>query len=149
MIKNLLDQSAIIPILIPTVLGALLGALLASYLPVTILKPVLLGSMLVIALITLVKPSVIAPPAGTLPYHLRERPGAAAGLFLAGLYGGFVQAGVGFMLIAALAGGLRYDMLEPRLKTTAASLQIILFTTKELLVWERNATVRMLDGIRE
>ena len=33
-------------------------------------------------------------------------------LFYAGVYGGFVQAGVGFVLIAALAGGLRYDLVR-------------------------------------
>ena len=33
-------------------------------------------------------------------------------LFGAGVYGGFVQAGVGFILIAALAAGLRYDLVR-------------------------------------
>jgi len=107
-----LDQSAILPILVPTVLGALMGALLASYLPVFILKPVLLGCMIAIAVVTLFRPDVIAPPPGTVPHRLSDRPSAGAGLFLAGLYGGFVQAGVGFMLIAALAGGLRYDLVR-------------------------------------
>ena len=31
---------------------------------------------------------------------------------MAGVYGGFVQAGVGFILILALAGGLRYDLVR-------------------------------------
>lgn len=106
------DSQAIGPILVPTLLGALGGSLAASYLPVFILKPVLLGSMLVIAIITLFKPAIIAPPPGTIPFQLRDRPMAFVGLFLAGVYGGFVQAGVGFMLIAALAGGLRYDLVR-------------------------------------
>ncbi len=92
-----LDSQAIGPILVPTLIGALCGSLIASYLPVAALKPVLLGSMILIALITLFKPSVVAPPAGTIPYKLRQRPAAIVGLFCAGLYGGFVQAGVGFI----------------------------------------------------
>lgn len=105
-----LDSSAILPVLMPTSSGALCGAVAASYLPVAILKPVLLGSMVSIALIMLLKPGMVAPPAGTVILTLKEKPSAAAALFLAGVYGGFVQAGVGFMLIAALAGGLRYDL---------------------------------------
>jgi uncharacterized membrane protein YfcA len=107
-----LESRAIGPILVPTLLGALFGSLAASYLPVFVLKPVLLGSMILIALITLLKPSVVAPAAGTVPFSLKERPSAFVGLFLAGIYGGFVQAGVGFILIAALAGGLRYDLVR-------------------------------------
>ncbi|MDP7145686.1 MAG: sulfite exporter TauE/SafE family protein [Pseudomonadales bacterium] len=107
-----LDSSAIVPVLIPTSSGALCGALLASYLPVFVLKPVLLVSMVAIALIMLTKPDMVAPPEGTVILTMREKPSAAAGLFLAGVYGGFVQAGVGFILIAALAGGLRYDLVR-------------------------------------
>jgi uncharacterized membrane protein YfcA len=33
-------------------------------------------------------------------------------LFGAGLYGGFVQAGVGFVLLAVLGGVLRYDIVR-------------------------------------
>ena len=33
-------------------------------------------------------------------------------LFVAGFYGGFVQAGVGFVLMAALADTLRYDIVS-------------------------------------
>lgn len=39
-------------------------------------------------------------------------PRALLGLFGAGLYGGFVQAGVGFVLLAVLGGVLRYDAVR-------------------------------------
>ncbi|MBD3648730.1 MAG: sulfite exporter TauE/SafE family protein, partial [Pseudomonadales bacterium] len=107
-----LDAAAIGPVLVPTLLGALVGALAASYLPVWLLKPVLLGSMVIMAPVMLIRPSVVAPPEGTEARRLKDHPSAGAGLFLAGVYGGFVQAGVGFILIAALAGGLRYDLVR-------------------------------------
>lgn len=110
--KGKLAPATIAPTLLPSLLGALIGSLLASYLPVIWLKPALLSTMLTMALIILVWPSVVAPPARTTPYALKERPIAWLGLFLAGVYGGFVQAGVGFILIAALAGGLRYDLVR-------------------------------------
>ena len=107
-----LAPATIVPTLVPTLIGAFLGSMLASYLPVSWLKPTLLGTMLAMAVLMLVKPSVVAPPEGTPTYTLSERPMAMLGLFFAGFYGGFVQAGVGFLLIAAVAGGLRYDLVR-------------------------------------
>lgn len=107
-----LEPSAIVPTLLPTLGGSLAGSLLASYLPVTWLKPALLVTMLAMALLMLVQPSIVSPSPGTPAHALRDRPLAWLGLFAAGLYGGFVQAGVGFILIAALAGGLRYDLVR-------------------------------------
>jgi len=135
-----LESRAIGPILIPTMLGALVGSLAASYLPVFVLKPVLLGSMIIIAVVTLFKPAVIAPPVGTIPFKLSERPMAFAGLFLAGVYGGFVQAGVGFMLIAALAGGLRYDLVRTnalKMVCTAifSAVALGVFLARDQVLW--------------
>lgn len=135
-----LDYQAIGPILVPTLLGALCGSLAASYLPVFLLKPVLLGSMILIALITLLKPSVVAPPEGTIPFKLKQRPSAFLGLFLAGVYGGFVQAGVGFMLIAALAGGLRYDLVRTNaLKMVCTAIfsvvALAVFLARDQVLW--------------
>lgn len=110
--RGKLEPSTIVPTIVPTITGALLGAILAAYMPVETLKPILLGSMLLMALIMLIRPSAVAPPAGTPVQTLKERPIAWFGLFIAGVYGGFVQAGVGFILIAALAGGLRYDLVR-------------------------------------
>ncbi len=110
--KGKLEPHTIVPTLIPALSGSLFGALLASYLPVIWLKPALLFTMLLMAAIMLVKPSVVAPPAGTPTYTLQERPIAWVGLFLGGVYGGFVQAGIGFILIVVLAGTLRYDLVR-------------------------------------
>jgi uncharacterized membrane protein YfcA len=41
-----------------------------------------------------------------------ETPSARVGLLVAGFYGGFVQAGVGFLLLASIAGTLRYDIVR-------------------------------------
>lgn len=135
-----LDVSAIVPVLIPTLAGSLVGALGASYLPLWLLKPTLLGSMVAMALIMLIWPGVVAPAPGTNAYTVRERPLAAAGLFFAGLYGGFVQAGVGFILIAALAGGLRYDLVRSnalKLVCTAAFsvLALAVFILRDQVLW--------------
>ena len=125
-----LAPATILPTLLPTLIGSLVGSLLASFLPVTWLKPALLATMVTMAVLMLAQPSVVAPPPGTPVYRLRERPMAWLGLAGAGLYGGFVQAGVGFILIAALAGGLRYDLV----RTNALKMAITAALTLVALV---------------
>jgi uncharacterized membrane protein YfcA len=130
----------IVPTLLPTLMGSLAGALLASFLPREVLKPALLLVMLGMALLMLVQPSVVAPPPGTPVRALRESPAAIFGLFAAGLYGGFVQAGVGFILIAALAGGLRYDLVRSnalKMAITAALtvIALLVFILRDQVLW--------------
>lgn len=100
------------PILLPTIVGGLLGAVAASFAPPAMLKPLLLISMISMALVILIFPKVIIPPSDTTPFLMKERPWAWLWIGLAGFYGGFVQAGVGFILITALAGSLRYDLVR-------------------------------------
>lgn len=137
---NKLDSSDLLPVLIPCTVGGLVGAGLAVYLPVTLLKPLLLGTMLGMTLLILIRPGVVAPPEGTVPYKMNRRPQAWLGLFIAGLYGGFVQAGVGFILIAALAGSLRYDLVRTNaLKLVCVlvftGIALLAFIWKDLILW--------------
>ena len=142
--QDRLDRQAILPVLVPTGLGALGGSVLASYLPVWILEPALLGVMVTMALVLAIRPETVIPPEGTAPYTLAERPAAAAGLFLSGVYGGFVQAGVGFILIAALAGGLRYDLVRTNaLKTVCTAI----FSGVALLVFALRGQVWWIPGL--
>ena len=139
-----LEKGAILPMLLPTVSGAVLGALSATWLPPDILKPVLLGAMVAIALVTLVIPDAVAPPEGSRTYSLRERPIGFVMLFGAGLYGGFVQAGVGFILIAALAAGMRYDLVRTNaLKVVCTAV----FSVAALAVFILAGRVEWVSGI--
>jgi uncharacterized membrane protein YfcA len=138
--KGRLDSAAIGPILIPTLLGALVGSLAAYFQPVWLFKPVLLGSMVQMAVIMLVRPDTLSPPEGTKPKILKETPSAVVALFVAGIYGGFVQAGVGFILIAALAGSLRYDLVRTNaLKTVCtgvfSGVALIVFAVRGQVLW--------------
>ncbi|MDX1693552.1 MAG: sulfite exporter TauE/SafE family protein [Ketobacteraceae bacterium] len=134
-----LDTQAIIPILIPTVIGSLAGSLVASFLPVDILKPVLIFTMIAMTLVIMVKPGSI-PLEGEQPLTLRECPAGVVWLFVAGLYGGFVQAGVGFILLAALAGVLRFDLVRANaLKMVCTlvfgSVALAVFVVRDQVLW--------------
>lgn len=135
-----LPTRAIVPVLLPTVIGSLIGALVASYAPRAWLEPALLGTMLLVALVMLVRPAAVVPDDEADPNTLRERPLGALGLFGAGLYGGFVQAGVGFVLLAVLGGLLRYDLLRANaLKLTCTLVfgivALAVFVARGQVVW--------------
>lgn len=138
--RGVLPKDDLPGILAPTLAGSLLGAGLASVLPLTLLKPLLLTAMISMSLLILLRPAVVAPPPGTPP---RRAAASASGrwvLFLAGVYGGFVQAGVGFILIAALAGALRHDLVRTNaLKMLATGLLTLaataVFLYQGLIAW--------------
>lgn len=127
-------------ILMPTLMGGFFGAIGASYAPEWILKPLLLGVMISMTIIMLVNPSVISPPPGTIAYKVKQKPSAWWWLAGAGFYAGFIQAGVGFILITALAGVLRYDLVRTHaLKVVCVLLPTLValavFTARGQVLW--------------
>jgi uncharacterized membrane protein YfcA len=135
-----LDSDDKVPILIPSIIGGLVGAAGAAYAPSDWIKPLLLGTMLLMALIILVKPTMISPALGTPINKVSETPSSWWWLFIAGVYGGFVQAGVGFVLLAALAGSLRYDLVRANALKMLCTLvftfvSLILFVIEDLILW--------------
>lgn len=135
-----LPTDDILPILILVLPGGLVGAIIAAYSPSSLLKPLLLGTMVVMAAVILLRPNIICPPPGTSPNPVRNNRGAWFWLFLSGLYGGFVQAGVGFILITALAGSLRYDLVRTNaLKLVCTSgftlVALVIFIVNDQVLW--------------
>lgn len=138
---DFVDLPGVLP---PSLLGGGIGAVLAAILPVAVLKPLLLLTLLSISLLTLVRPDTLAPLPGTRPLRVAESRGGFLSLFLAGVYGGFVQAGVGFVLIAALVGILRYDLV----RGNALKLVIIgAFSAIALVVFIVAGLIRWLPGL--
>ena len=136
-----LDRGALVGIIVPTVLGAGLGAAIASVLPNTWLKPILLTVMAIVALSLLV-------PSGTKPIESDKLPAGGViawlALFGAGLYGGFIQAGVGFILVAIVSGVLHYDLLRSNaLKLVCTSI----FSGVALIIFALQGQVLWLTGI--
>jgi len=99
-------------ILVPMAIGGLFGSLAAAFAPPDILKPLLIGTMLSMSVLVLFRPAIVSPPPGTEVRRVADTPSASIGLLAAGFYGGFVQAGVGFLLLASIAGTLRYDIVR-------------------------------------
>ncbi|MGA0203804.1 MAG: sulfite exporter TauE/SafE family protein [Pseudohongiellaceae bacterium] len=133
--NQMLDRPAVRPILAPTLAGGAAGALGAALMPNLYLKPLLLLTLLGMSLLILLRPGIIAPPANTPTLSPNEERRAWWGLFAAGLYGGFVQAGVGFILLAALAGGLRYDLVRANALKMVCTLAFTLVSVAIFLIF--------------
>ena len=117
-------------VLVPTLLGGIAGAVAASVLPNWILKPTLLLSMLTVATIVLVKPRLFEVQAASIPQPLR--PHSWILLFFIGIYGGFVQAGVGLLMLPVFAGLLGYDMIRSNALKLLCTMG---FTTAAFLIF--------------
>ncbi|MEM9194081.1 MAG: sulfite exporter TauE/SafE family protein [Myxococcota bacterium] len=147
-----LTPRAIPPIVLPTGLGALIGALLASYAPKEVLKPVLLGTMMAMAAFMVFAPKSFAADPEDEPSSLRDRPAGAVGLFVAGVYGGFVQAGVGFVLLAVLGALLRYDLVRANALKLSATLvfgvvALAVFVARDQVSWIPAAALAVASAI--
>jgi uncharacterized protein len=138
-----LHTRAVVLITLPTLAGAAAGAFGATRLPEPILKGVLLVTMVVMGLLLALKPRALAPPDGSEPIDVRSRPSSLLWLFIAGAYGGFLQAGVGLILLAILGGALRYDLVR------ANALKAVItgsFTAVALTIFVLEGKVRWAHG---
>jgi uncharacterized membrane protein YfcA len=93
----------------PMIAGALLGSYLVTLLDDRLFRPLFGIVLLAWAVILLVKPDRFLRP----PDQAREPNTTSYVLaFVVGLYGGALQAAVGFLLIALLSGQLGYDLVR-------------------------------------
>ena len=116
---------------IPTVLGSIAGAWIAILIPDAAFKKIFAGLMVGITIFTIWNPrGHVSKEAVTV----HGRPWLWLVFFLVGGYGGFVQAGVGFFLLAAtsIAG---MDLVKGN---AAKVLLVLLFTTVSMIIfaWE-------------
>jgi hypothetical protein len=107
------------------IVGALAGAYLATKIDNDIFKPLVGVVLLAWALILLIKPERFLRP----PDQAREPNWLTQMLaLLTGFYGGFLQAGVGFPLIALLTGHLGYDLVKANSIKVTLVLAYTIFT---------------------
>lgn len=118
------------PIMLPTLIGGLFGALAASVLPPSLLKPTLLFSMLFVAGWVALQPDLFTVKPEGRPKKITLLPWLW--LFAAGVYGGFVQAGVGLLMLPVFAGVLCYDLVRANALKLICTLG---FTTLAVLVF--------------
>lgn len=141
--KGVLDFRGVLWLGIPAVVGSILGAQIAVSLDEIIMRRVIGVIMLAMLFVIILKPKRWL--VGELT-KIEKRPTLfqIVLLFLIGMYGGFIQAGVGIFLLAALVLGIGYDLV----RANAVKVGIILFfTIFALLVFLRNGQVNWILGL--
>ncbi|MBN1252697.1 MAG: sulfite exporter TauE/SafE family protein [Bacteroidales bacterium] len=140
--NKVLDYKAGLWLGVPSIIGAIAGSIWAVNLTDEIMR-IFIGVLLVVMFfIILYKPEAwIKGQAG----KVKEKPSIFQLIifFIIGLYGGFIQAGVGFFLLGGLVLGAGYDLI----KANAIKVFItLLFTIPALLVFIINNQIDYILG---
>ncbi len=123
----------------PVLVGAGVGAVIATQVSNRVFEPLLLVTLVVMALALLISPARFMAPPGAEP-RPATGPLAVLALFAAGLYGGVLQAGAGLVFLAIFAGGLRHDLVRANALKALVMLiyiagTVIVFATADDVVW--------------
>lgn len=138
-----LDVRGALVLSIPAILGSLLGAQIATDLNESLMRRLIGFLMLAMLIVILLRPRRWLH--GTLRiYQGRPKLWQLGLLFLVGMYGGFIQAGVGIFLLATLVLGIGYDVVRANAVKLA---MVLLFTAAALVVFVVNGQVLWQVGL--
>lgn len=141
--KKVLDFQADYKLTLPAVLGSLAGALLAVEINEALLRKIIAGLMIVMLFMIVLKPEA----------WVREHAGKAIAkptvlqyviFFFIGFYGGFIQMGVGFFLLAGLVLGCGQNLV----KANAVKVLItFIFTVFSIGIFIGHGQVDFMAGL--
>jgi uncharacterized membrane protein YfcA len=140
---RVLDTRGALWLTLPAMLGSVIGAHISLRLDELLMRRVVGAVMLVMLVLILLRPE------RWLQGRLREMNGRPALkhlllFFAIGMYGGFIQVGVGVFLLVALVLGLGYDLV----RANAVKVAVILgLTAVALGVFVANARVAWREGL--
>ena len=128
---------------VPAIFGAVIGARIAVNLNERMMETVIGVLMVVMLVVVLVRPKrwlagrpeMLAQGSGWLQVLV---------FFLIGIYGGFIQAGVGIFLLAGLVLGAGYELVRAN---AVKNLIVMVFTFFALAVFVLNDQVEWLPGL--
>jgi uncharacterized membrane protein YfcA len=125
--KGVADFKFSLWVTVPALVGAWLGAQIAIELPDQVFNKVLGVIMLAVMAHTILSKSQEEPDGGVRPqnWYSRENILAAITFFFLGIYGGFIQAGIGFLILAALTAIKKMDLV----KANAVKVFVVFFYT--------------------
>jgi uncharacterized membrane protein YfcA len=128
---------------VPAIAGSIIGALVATRLDAQAMQQVIGVVMVIMLVVILIKPKrwLIDPPS-VEPNH-RDLLTVLL-FFLIGVYGGFIQAGVGIFLLAALVLRARYSLVQAN---ALKVLLVLVFTVPALAVFIAKGQVYWRMGL--
>jgi uncharacterized membrane protein YfcA len=140
--EKVMDFPSGFRVAVPAALGAIAGAFIAVNLKDEVMELAIAGVMILVFFLILLKPNrwihshETHPP---IPYWVQ-----VIVFFLVGIYGGFIQAGVGFFLLTSLVLGSGFELV----KANALKLFVILlYTPIALLIFFLHGDVHLWMGL--
>jgi len=128
---------------VPAVAGSVLGSYAALVVSDAAFKKYLAVFMVLMTLITFIKPGAMQPPRPGEQFSPGRWVLLCGLFFLIGLYGGFIQAGVGFLIMAAMLF-TGYDFVAGN---ATKSFVIFLLTLVSLVIFIAGGKVQFLPGL--
>ena len=141
--QKLLPWRKALLLALPTIIGSIIGAWIAVDINEAFFRKAMAVIMLVMLFFVIVKPSVWLKERK----HLTEKPVSVLELiifFLIGIYGGFIQIGVGYYLLAAIVLGSGFELVKAN---AIKVLIVLLYTLAALVVFIYNKQVHWQFGL--
>ncbi|HNP94122.1 MAG TPA: sulfite exporter TauE/SafE family protein [Cyclobacteriaceae bacterium] len=131
--------------------GGLIGAWLATDIPDGLFNRILAVVMIVVV-ISIVANRSTAKKSGGERLSKREQTIGTVMFFFLGIYGGFLQAGIGFLVIALLSHVNNFDLVKINyIKVFAALLYtgaaVAIFAIQDKIVWSIGITLAIGQGV--
>ena len=141
--NDALDTRGTVILSIPAILGSIIGAQIAVDLDEALMERVI-GVIMIMMLIVMV-----LSPSRWVQGQMKNMEGRPAWwklviFFFIGIYGGFIQAGVGIFLLAGLVLAVGYDLVRANAVKNGI---VLLFTVSALLVFVINGQVDWIVGL--
>jgi len=128
------------PLIPAAITGAIIGSVVAAQLPADAMKRFFAVALVIVVISVLLKPNRWLEGAEARLYQ----PWTSIVFFLVGLYGGFIQAGVGFFILAAMVFGTGLQLVEAN---ASKVLLIASYTWISLLVFALAGQVNVAMGL--
>jgi hypothetical protein len=124
--------------ILPSIAGALLGSYLATIVAEDAFRRYLAFFMVIMTLVTFFKPKSLKV-AEDLEHGFKNTAVCVLVFFLMGIYSGFIQAGVGFLVLAyCVMSGMDYirgNAIKMFMNLSTATLSMVVFIYNGKVVW--------------
>ena len=146
--RDVWDLQTNIKLVIPAILGSVIGAYYSSIMPDNEFKKIISIFMIIFVVVSLFSNT----KKKKFAYKIKSYPVVFFVFLLIGFYGGFIQAGVGLLLIAGIKLATGYDLVKTNAVKTfiIASytiVAIVIFALKGKIDWYVAAVVATGQGI--
>jgi uncharacterized membrane protein YfcA len=141
--QRVLDLRGGLMLSAPAIVGSVLGAQIAVNLNEQVMRTVIGALMVVMLVVILIRPKRWLEGHGEVENH-RLSWSQILIFFAIGVYGGFIQAGVGIFLLAGLVLSAGYELVRGN---AVKNLIVLLFTVSALIVFLINDQVVWVIGL--